>query len=85
MDIDFSKDFVFWAPDEDSDKESHHSPIPIPSPAAEAIEELHSSSEEVVFTDSDPSKDGLDRGDEVMSSLEVDSNTEDEDEEMSSS
>jgi len=50
MDIDLPEDFIFWAPDEDSDRESHHSPIPTPSPAAEAVEEVHSSSEEVVFT-----------------------------------
>jgi len=44
---------------------------------------VHFSSEEVVFTDSDSSKDGSDGGDDVMSGLEADSSTEDEDEGMS--
>jgi len=85
MDIDLPEDFVFPAPSEDSNRESHHSPIPIPSPATKVVEEVHSSSEVIVFTDSDPSEDRLDGGDEVMSSPEADSNTDDEDEEMSSS
>jgi len=67
IDIDLPGDYVFWAPGEDSNRESHHSSIPIPAPATEAAEEVHSSSEEVVFTDSDPSEDGLDGDDEVMS------------------
>jgi len=78
MDIDLSEDFVFLAPSEDSDRESHHSLLFIPSPVTGAIEEVHSSSEEVVFTDSDPSEDGSDGGDEVMSDPEADSSTEDE-------
>jgi len=85
MDIDFSKDFIFRAPDKDFDRESHHSPIPIPSSTAEAVEEVHSSSKEVVFTDSDLSEDGSVGGDKVMSGPEANSSTEDEDEEMSPS
>jgi len=69
----------------DSDRESHHSLIPILSPAAEVVEEVHSSSEAVVFTDSDSLEDGSDRGDEIMFATEADSSTEDENEEMSSS
>jgi len=46
---------------------------------------VHSSSEKVVFTDSDPSEDRSDEGDEVMSGPEADSSTEDKDKEMSPS
>jgi len=50
-----------------------------------AVGEVHSSSEKVVFTDSDPSEDGSDRDDEVMFVPEAESSMKDEDEEMSPS
>jgi len=92
ININLLEDFIFWAPSEDSDKESHHSLILILSPATKVVEEahsssgeVHSSSEEVVLTDSDPSVDGSYDGDEVMSGPEADSSADDENEEMSSS
>jgi len=47
------------------------------------VEEVHSSSEEVVFIDSNLSEDGSDRDDEVMSGPEVESSSKDKDEEIS--
>jgi len=46
---------------------------------------VHSSSKEVVFTDSNSLNDGSIRGDEVMSRPEANSSTRDKDKEMSSS
>jgi len=83
MDIDLPEDYIFWGLGEDSDRESHHSYAPISIRVAAATEEVHSSSEEVVCTDFDPSEDGSGGEDEVMSGLEVESSFEDEDEEMS--
>jgi len=61
MDINLPGDYVIQAPGEDSDRESHHSSISMPAPVAEAAEEVHFSSEEVIFTDSNPLEDGSDR------------------------
>jgi len=82
MDIDLPEHYIFRAPSEDSDRESHHSSAPIPVPVAATAEEVHSSSEEVIFTDSDPLEDGSSEEDEVMSGLEAKSSSGDEDEEM---
>jgi len=50
---------------------------------AAAAEEVHSSSKEVIFTDSDPSEDGFSGEDEVMLGLEAESSSGVKDEEMS--
>jgi len=84
MDVDLPKDYIFRGLDEDSDRESHHSFVPVP-PAVGAAEDVQSSSEEVIFTDSDPFEDGSGGEDEVMSGLEAESSSGDEDEEMSPS
>jgi len=49
---------------------------------AAAAKKVHSSNEEVIFTDSDPSEDGSGGEDEIMSGLEAESSSGDEDEEM---
>jgi len=59
MDIDLPRDYVFREPSDDSDRESHHSFVPIP-PTARAAAKIQSSNKEAIFTDSDPSKDGFD-------------------------
>jgi len=84
MDVDLSEDYIFRGPGEDSDREFHHSSIPVP-PAVGAAEDVQSSSEEVILTDSDPSEDRSGGEDEVMSGPEAESSTRDEDEEMSPS
>jgi len=50
---------------------------------AAAAEEVHSSSEEVIFTDSDPLEDKSGGEDKVISGPEAESNSGGEDEEMS--
>jgi len=83
MDVDLPEDYIFQGPGEDSDRESYHSSTPIPVHVVAAAEEVHSSSEEVVFTNFDPSGDGSGGEDEVMLGLEAESSSRDEDEEMS--
>jgi len=83
MDVDLPKYYIFRGLGEDSDGESHHSFTSIPIHVAAAAEEVHSSSEEVIFTDFDPSEDGSGGVDEVMSGPEAESSSRDEDEEMS--
>jgi len=85
MDIDLPRDYVFRAPSEDSDRESHHSSTSIPVPVAEVVEEVHSSNEEVIFTNFDPLEDRSGGDDEVMSTPDIESSTRDEDEELSPS
>jgi len=84
MDVDLPEDYVFRGPGEDSDRESHYSSVPIPL-AVGAAEDVQSSSEEVILTDSDPSEDGSGGEDEVMSGQEAEGSSGDEDEEMSPS
>jgi len=57
MDVDLPEYYIFRRPGEDSDRESYHSSAPILVHVAVAAEEVHSSSEEVVFTDSNPLED----------------------------
>jgi len=82
MDVDLPEDYVFRGPGEDSDRESHHSSVPVPF-AVGAAEDVQSSSEEVILTDSDPSEDGSGGEYEVMSGPKAESSSGDEDEEMS--
>jgi len=83
MDVDLPEDYIFRGPSEDSDRESYHSSAPILVYVAAAEEEVHSSSEEVVFTDFDPSENGSSWKDEVMSGPEAESSFGDKDKEMS--
>jgi len=83
MDVDLLEDYIFRGPGEDSDRESHYSSTSIPVHMAAAVEQVHSSSEEVVFTDFDPSEDGSGGEDKVMTSPEAESSSRDEDKEMS--
>jgi len=83
MDVDLPEDYIVRGLGEDSNRESYHSSAPIPVHVAAAAEEVHSSSEEVIFTNFDPSKDES-GGKDVMSGQEAKSSFEDEDEEMSS-
>jgi len=57
MDVDLSEDYIFQGPGEDFDRESHHASASIPVHVVAAVEEVHFSNEEVIFTDSDPSED----------------------------
>jgi len=84
IDVDLPEDYIFQGPGEDSDRESHHSSIPV-SPTVGAAEDVQSPSKEVILTDSDPSEDGSGGEDKVMSSPEAESSTGDEDEKMSPS
>jgi len=84
MDVDLPEDYIFRGPSEDSDRESHHSSIPVPLTVG-AAEDVQSSNKEVILTNSDPSEDGSGGEDEVMSGPEAESSTGDEDEEMSPS
>jgi len=83
MDVDLPEYYIFRGPGEDSDRESHHSFAPILVHVAAAVEEVHSSSEKVIFTNSNLLEDGSGRKDEVMLSLEAESSSRDEDDEMS--
>jgi len=82
MDVDLPEDYIFRGLGEDSNRESHHSSIPVP-PTVGVAEDVQSSSEKVIFTDSDPSEDRSGGEDEVMLGLEAESSSRDEDEEMS--
>ena len=81
MDIDIPEDYVFHAPDEDSDHESHPISVLVYSPSSEAKVDGHSSDEEIVMIDSNQFGDREIGLDELVSDPEM----EDEDEEMQDS